>query len=125
MGDLTLFPLPEVLPAGARQLDLTRVAQLCEEGHGRARVGRLQFGLPILQAINATQFGVPGGLVVPSTHNNSAPYNIALSMLGSSVLLSSTVKSASRTESGVKLAVTTPGGAKVINAKQAFRFPYG
>lgn len=66
---------------------------------------------------------VPGGAVFPASHDNSEIYTKALSVLGSDVLLNSTVKSAQRpssngSASGVSLTVHTPSGKKLIQASK-------
>lgn len=76
------------------------------------------FGIPQITALQATQLGTAGGFITPASHDNQQIYDAALLQLGSSVLLNSTVSSATRSKSGVKLAVKTPEGTKILRAKK-------
>jgi hypothetical protein len=65
--------------------------------------------------LNAT---ANGGLLVPTTFNNSELYAHIAQQLGSDVLYSSTICSAQRNDNTVSLVVNSPDGQKTVNAKK-------
>jgi hypothetical protein len=74
----------------------------------------------ILKAVSNDyiQSVVFGQAVVPVTYDTHSLFERALTFLGSDALLSSTVTSAMRSNTGVKLVVNTPQGRKLIKAKK-------
>lgn len=56
--------------------------------------------------------------VAPATYDTHSLFEKALTELGSDALLSSTVSSATRSDSGIELVVKTPQGQKLIKAKK-------
>lgn len=70
------------------------------------------FGLDIIQDIST-------GFLVTTSQNNHEIYDHATELLGSDVLLSSTVKSTPRRDdNGVQLEVQTPSGRRIVKAKK-------
>jgi hypothetical protein len=65
--------------------------------------------------LNAT---ANGGFLVPTTFNNSVLYARAAQQLGSDLLLSSTITSVSRDDTGVNLVVNSNGHQQLIKAKK-------
>ena len=61
---------------------------------------------------------VGGSAVAPASYDTHSLFEKALTFLGSDVLLSSTVSSAKRSNSGIELVVNTPNGKKLIKAKK-------
>ena len=71
------------------------------------------FGAVHVQALST------GGFFIPSSHNNSALYAAIAGQLGPDVLYSSTVSTAVRDATGVKLIVNGPSGSKkLVKAKR-------
>lgn len=76
------------------------------------------FALQNFNAIHLNAIQQPGGFFVPSSHNNSQLYAAVQRYLSSDLLLSSTISVTDRTDSDVRLVVSTPSGKKLVKAKK-------
>lgn len=116
-------PIPDdlLLPFGSfvQKYNLQAMASIAfDYGQGLGNVLAVPT-LYIMKLINPDVIaGIENGFLTSAVHNNHALYDEALAKLGSDALLNSQAEWIERGDNGIRAAISTPAGRKLVKAKR-------